>query len=147
VLSFWKRSDNPNPGTPIFNYTAINYVLTVAGSTPNIVETQNSKIIDGWQKVDVVFDLPLNATGTIHLGFTNTGPAGWVDDVRIHPFNGSLKSYVYDPLTLRLWAELDERNFATFYQYDKEGILIRVKKETDRGVMTIEEHNSSTRKQ
>ena len=30
-------------------------------------------------------------------------------------------------------AELDERHFATFYEYDNEGRLVRVKKETERG--------------
>jgi YD repeat-containing protein len=46
---------------------------------------------------------------------------------------------VYDPVNLRFTAELDERHFATFYEYDNEGRLVRVKKETERGVMTIQE--------
>lgn len=58
-----------------------------------------------------------------------------------------MKSYVYDPLTLRLTAELDEQNYATFYEYDEEGALIRVKKETERGIMTIKEsRNNSSKK-
>jgi hypothetical protein len=43
-------------------------------------------------------------------------------------------------------GEMDENNFATFYEYDDEGILIRVKKETERGIMTIKETRSSYRK-
>ena len=39
-----------------------------------------------------------------------------------------MKSYVYDPINLRLMAELDENNYATFYEYDAEGGLIRMKK-------------------
>ena len=43
-------------------------------------------------------------------------------------------------------AELDERNFATLYEYDEEGKLVRVKKETERGIMTIKENFNSYRK-
>jgi YD repeat-containing protein len=66
------------------------------------------------------------------------------DDVRIHPYSGTMKSFVYDNENYRLMAELDENNFATFYEYDQEGGLIRVKKETERGVMTIQETRSGT---
>ena len=72
--------------------------------------------------------------------------AAYFDDVRIHPFNASMKSYVYDPETLWLTAELDDNNYATFYEYDKEGQLIRIKKETARGIMTIQESRSSNPK-
>ena len=50
-----------------------------------------------------------------------------------------MKTYVYRPDNLRLCAELDENNFATFYEYDDEGALTRTKKETELGVMTIQE--------
>jgi hypothetical protein len=53
-----------------------------------------------------------------------------------------MKSFVYDPDNQRLTAELDENNYATFYEYDKEGGLIRVKKETVKGVYTIQETRS-----
>ncbi|HXB13923.1 MAG TPA: hypothetical protein VNZ45_18180, partial [Bacteroidia bacterium] len=65
---------------------------------------------------------------------------------RVFPFNGTLKTYVYDPNTLRLAAVLDERNYATIYEYDEEGKLIRVKKETERGVMTIQESRTAMHK-
>jgi len=57
-----------------------------------------------------------------------------------------MKSFVYNPSTQKLVAELDENNFATLYEYDDEGILIRVKKETERGVMTIKETRSNQSK-
>lgn len=58
-----------------------------------------------------------------------------------------MKSFVYDPVNLRLMAELDENNYATFYEYDDDGTLIRVKKETERGVKTIKETRSSLLRQ
>ena len=57
-----------------------------------------------------------------------------------------MKSYVYDPINMRLVAELDERNYATMYEYDEEGKLVRVKKETERGIMTIKENRNNTSK-
>jgi len=67
-----------------------------------------------------------------------------VDDIRVHPFNANMKSFVYDPVTLRLMAELDENNYATYYEYDDEGNLMRQKKETERGIMTIKETRQNT---
>jgi YD repeat-containing protein len=68
----------------------------------------------------------------------------YFDDVRMFPYDGSMKCYVYDPENLRFVAELDERHFATFYEYDEEGRLTRIKKETERGIMTIQESKTST---
>ena len=44
---------------------------------------------------------------------------------------------------LTLMAELDENNYATFFEYDDDGTLIRLKKETERGIMTIKETRSA----
>ena len=49
-----------------------------------------------------------------------------MDDIRVHPFNSNMKSFVYNPVNIRLMAELDENNHATFYEYDEEGKLIRI---------------------
>ena len=57
-----------------------------------------------------------------------------------------MKSYVYDPISLKLTAVLDENNYATFYEYDQEGTLIRTKKETERGIVTISENRQSNQK-
>jgi hypothetical protein len=54
-----------------------------------------------------------------------------------------MKTFAYDDKTTRLMAEMDENNFATFYEYDDEGSLVRVKKETERGILTIKENRSS----
>ena len=70
----------------------------------------------------------------------------YFDDIRMQPFNANMKSYVYDPHTLKLSAELDENNYATFYEYDEEGQLVRVKKETSQGIKTINETRSAQQK-
>jgi sugar lactone lactonase YvrE len=63
----------------------------------------------------------------------------YFDDVRIHPYNSVMKTYAFNKTTQKLMAELDENNYATFYEYDGEGQLSRVKKETIKGVVTLKE--------
>lgn len=107
----------------------------------------SGKIIDGWQRVESEFIVPSAAT-EIKVELINasivSGKNVFFDDIRIHPFDANMKSFVYDPLTLRLVAELDNNNYATLYEYDEDGALVRVKKETERGIMTIKENKNST---
>ncbi len=105
----------------------------------------SGEIIDGWQRIEAQFKVPASATN-ISITLQSTTGTSYFDDVRIFPFDGSMKSYVYDPTTLRLTGELDERNYATIYEYDEEGKLTRVKKETENGIMTIKESKSSSKK-
>jgi hypothetical protein len=98
-------------------------------------------IIDGWQRYEG--EIPPAAVGQMTLNFVNnSGSTIYFDDIRIHPFNANMKSYVYDPVNLRLVAELDANNYASFYEYDEEGGLIRTKAETREGIKTIKETRS-----
>ena len=152
-------SFSPTPGA---TYILTTWVKETASATPTLYLqssvslyfegsettvgpfTASGEVIDGWQRIEAEFKVPLNAT-SIEVKLNNTsGAKVYFDDIRIHPFNSNMKSYVYDPISLRLWAELDENNYATFYEYDEEGSLIRVKKETERGVKTIQESRSNT---
>lgn len=105
-------------------------------------------IVDGWQRITADFTIPVDAVNMqIHLESRIQGNSTeqlnvYFDDIRMHPFEGNMKTFVYDPITQRLKSELDENNYATFYEYDQEGGLIRVKKETERGVFTIQETRS-----
>ncbi|HRE97524.1 MAG TPA: hypothetical protein PK637_12200, partial [Flavobacteriales bacterium] len=65
------------------------------------------------------------------------------DDLRIHPHNSNMIAVVYDPFTLRSWAVLDDRNYATIYEYDENGMVVRVKRETIDGIKTIAESRKS----
>jgi len=70
----------------------------------------------------------------------------YFDDIRIHPYDGNMKSFAYDYRTSRLMAVLDENNYATFFEYDDEGQLLRNKKETEKGIVTLKETRSRVRK-
>src|SRR5258708_3658719 len=97
-------------------------------------------VVEGWKKLDLYF------TATDHFTMQLTGGGGiYIDDLRLLPFDGELKTFVYDDQTMRLTGQLDENNFGVFYEYDEEGTPIRVKKETERGVMTVKENRQSYR--
>ncbi|HEX9981244.1 MAG TPA: choice-of-anchor J domain-containing protein [Flavobacterium sp.] len=109
----------------------------------------SGEIIDGWQRIVGTFTAPVSTNptlNTITLGIElnnggDTVPV-YFDDIRIHPLDGSMKSFVYDPETFKLMSELDENNYSTFYEYDNEGGLVRIKKETAKGIKTIQETRS-----
>ena len=147
VLSAWVMEENASSTKTAYTYPSIK--LTFEGTTPSTSETfvPEGAIIDGWQRIEKEFTIPQEATDLAIELLSSNGNC-FFDDIRIFPFDGTMKSYVYDPITLRLVAELDENNYATFYEYDEEGKLIRVKKETVKGVMTIKENkNSSVKRQ
>lgn len=100
-------------------------------------------IIDGWQRITSKFLIPED-TKTIGIELENKsdGIPVYFDDIRIYPLDGSVKTFVYDDETFKLMSELDENNYSTFYEYDNEGGLVRVKKETSKGIKTIQETRS-----
>lgn len=142
-LSAWVKEEHLEQ---VKSYEMANISLRIFGTSfgTSIPFFPTGDIIDGWQRIVGEFDMPLDANQfTVQL---NSHP--WVDtyfdDIRIHPYNGSMKSYVYDGETFWLTSELDDNNYATFYEYDEEGGLVRIKKETARGIVTIQETRSNT---
>jgi hypothetical protein len=153
VLSAWVREDlqlpyNGSGGMSVTSYTGPAVYIKLNGiGTELPAMLANGPIIDGWQKLEYEFTIP-EGTSSIEVRLENDGTdAAYFDDVRVFPSDGQMKSYVYDPVNLRLTGELDENNYATFYEYDLEGKLIRVKKETERGVKTVKEAFYNLRKQ
>ncbi len=144
AISAWiKEASAPDTATGYYNATIqIDYTGPVTDPAPYYGK---GKIIEGWQRIYEEFTIPSGATDiTVEL-LSGSGTA-YFDDIRIYPVNGSMKSYIYDPVSLKLTAVLDENNYATLYEYDQEGSLVRTKKETDRGVVTISENRQSNPK-
>jgi YD repeat-containing protein len=98
----------------------------------------SGKIIDGWQRIESQVIIP-NGVTEISIALAANGVKTWFDDVRAYPADGNMESYVYHNITHRLMAKLDANNFAIFYEYDKEGNLIRIKRETEMGIVTLKE--------
>lgn len=121
--------------------------IIIQSNLGNTTLEPTGTIIEGWQKIEGEFTVPALATSaSLVFKNINTGGVMYVDDIRIHPFNANMKSYAYDSRTLRLSAELDENNYASFYEYDEEGQLVRVKKETIEGIKTIKESRTARQK-
>jgi len=164
VLSAWvKEVEAGASQPPTYTNAEIGiYLVTIDGTsqTPITVTSTvdvfqpSGNIIEGWQRIQGVFTLPTPIQNLIdehgiqiQLKNTSQGLVDvYFDDVRVFPFNGNMKSFVYDDATKKLLAELDENNYATYYEYDKEGGLVRVKKETEKGIYTIQETRSSNAK-
>lgn len=142
LASAWVRTKPNESGTsdlnPIEELLATEDVFGVSGGATVLRTTADQQLIEGWRRVEIIFEAgpsPINIDLTCGIAY---------DDVRVVPVDGSIQSYVYDPVDYKLRATLDENNFATFYQYDDQGILIGTLKETERGIRTIQETRSYT---
>jgi hypothetical protein len=138
VFDAWVFDNSPTT-------TAVNVNFQMNGIN---VPLKCRAVVEGWKLVEGTFLVQtLKPDSALRLAIIPA--AGYtinIDDIRMFPFNSQIKTYAYDDQTLRLMAELDENCFATFYEYDDEGLLVRVKKETQKGIMTIKESRSSYKK-
>jgi hypothetical protein len=158
LLSAWVREGSVNCSCD--DYVNNTIQLFVNGDIVNLQQNgipinsgeakPSGNIIEGWQRYEFDFILPGTDQDTknLEIKFNNksTTKALYIDDLRILPYHANLKSFVYDPVTLKLSAELDENNYASFYEYDNDGTLVRVKKETIKGVKTIQETRTGLQK-
>lgn len=151
ILSVWARENINNfmilaPQVTTYQDPEVKIKI---GSNALTTTVKKSPIINGWQKLEYAFTIPASSNAnsiSIELVNNSTNKACLFDDIRIHPFNSVMKTMVYDPLFLRLMAEHDDMNYATFYEYDEEGTLVRIKKETEKGIYTIKETRSGLKK-
>jgi hypothetical protein len=151
IISAWVKEDHIYEKVPTYLNSGIALSITqeqgnnVVGDIIGIFYPEGN-IIEGWQRIEGIFEIRPEIEIEKYLSidlFNDSGVDVYFDDIRIYPYNGSMKSFVYDDVSKRLMSELDENNYATFYEYDMEGGLIRVKKETEKGVYTIQETRSS----
>lgn len=127
-LSVWAKPDGSGsvPSVEVSDGTTTVSATTAVQTYP----------IEGWYLLNVDFVAPSSGSVTITLKSTGSSYALF-DDIRVQPFTSGMVSYVYDPNTHWLLAQLDNRNFATLYQYDEEGSIVQMKQETEKGIMTI----------
>ena len=117
-------------------------VVSISGAAATLTEVHAypaGPVIEGWQRVQGAFAVGANqvlATIRLQAGTTKTA---YFDDVRVVPLEASLESFVYDPRTMRLSARLDDNNHATLFSYGPAGELILVRRETELGIVTVEE--------
>jgi len=147
ILSAWVKQQEGLVPVMSYEYPQIQITFTLNNQTELILDpfVAKGKIVDGWQQISEKVNIPSNATD-IKIDLLNTSPTSldcFFDDIRFFPFNGNLKSFVFDGHNLKLTGQHDENNYTSFWEYDKEGKLNRVKKETERGIMTIKESRTN----
>lgn len=125
-------------------------ITDILGNDIPLTELDNKTVIRGWRKVTFKFVAPGSVINILFNNNPNSLPAGnpycYLDDFRIHPVRSSFVSYVYDYNNYRMMAVLDDNNFASLFEYDQEGALVRKKIETLRGIMTVQESRNSLRR-
>ena len=142
ILSMWVK----NPGASRNEYSYDTEVTIDCGNNSSTLATTSGYIIEGWQKIEAQFKVPTSGT-RMELDFSSASMDSlYIDDIRIHPFNATMVTSVYNPNTLLLMAELDDNNYATFYEYDQELQLNRINKETEKGILTAKEFFSNLHK-
>lgn len=147
-ISVWVATDpSLEKGTaPAAINVKVGYVISDVFKGYGLQLTASGPVIEGWQRLEGKVAIPPNAS-YVKLQLSNTGSSNsYFDDFRFHPFLSNMQSYVYDPFSERLMATLDENNYASFYEYNDEGILIRTKRETEKGIVTIEEGRTELKK-
>lgn len=128
--------------------------VIISGQTLTFTEAEilQGTFIDDWQKFTLNFTMPAGAhyasftLPCTHEVFSNELSAytqgTYFDDLRVQPRDAGMNTYVYNQQNQRLEAELDANNYATFYYYDDEGNLFLVKRETEKGIITVQESRS-----
>jgi len=155
ILSAWVKEDVPATTTTYGNtglrieikyYTVLPTSTSPLGTFSRVLLAPSGNIIEGWQRINTRFTIPTGTQGIAVVLHGSQTANSWFDDIRIHPAEGNMKSYAYDYQSLRLMATMDENNYATLYEYDKSGALIRIKKETIKGIQTLQENRNGLSK-
>lgn len=132
LFSAWIRSDNEQPSVIIHAGTA----TPIHASGP---------VIDGWRKIEGEFTVQSSANEIKITLVNNTATSDiYFDDIRIHPFLAGVQTSVYDSKWLLPLATHDNENFTTFYGYDENKNLRRVKVETIEGIKTVSESEAGS---
>ncbi len=135
ILSAWVKSSSTNPA---FTYEGNGAGIDVAMNGGTETFQPSGPMIEGWQRIEGVFTY--NSGSDLSFTLRPSGATNYYfDDIRIYPEDGSIQTYVYNPEDYRLQAVMDQNNYATFYHYDEEGNLFLIKKETAKGIKTIQE--------
>jgi len=133
IIGAWVKNDNP---AAVSNGQI---KVAVTGLT-TLVFTPSGPVIDGWQRVEGSFTIPAGGvTITVTLNNLSASLPVNFDDLRIHPLLAAMTTTVYHPKTLLPLATHDSYNFTTFYNYDDNLNLVRVRVETTEGIKTVSE--------
>lgn len=85
---------------------------------------------------------------TLRLEHTPTGAQTLLlDDVCFHPLESGVSMTVYNTSDFRVLAQFGDQHFATIYEYNSKGQLVRTIIETERGRKTVKEQQMNLPKE
>src|SRR5690554_5106595 len=144
VVSLWVKEEEAKNA---ITYENVFCEIGIVASSGSIIETflPSGPIIDGWQRIEGIFEIPLDAE-TISVKLKNKDAVSYFDDIRLHPFNSSMVTIVYSPFTMLPTAKHDAYNYTTFYNYDENLSLVKIRVETIEGIKTVSEKESGGKK-
>lgn len=137
AIRYWVKDPDPSRWKQLLP-TSFTSFMGVSSITSSRVIAQSGD----WKLLEYVV---LANGSSFSMTFTHPLLSGgestfiYIDDIKIQPLSSAMSSLVYETNTLRLIASLSESHFATLYQYDQEGRLIRTVQETVGGYKTIAE--------
>ena len=148
-FKIWVRATDPGSADPLLAEAMDgNPKLNIGGNA--IPLTQIAKVGE-W----ILLRCDINDWGTLNSGDTfelkmeydNNGYQLLIDDVCFHPLEAGVSMTVYNPNDLRVVAQMDDQHFATIYEYDTKGQLVRTIIETERGRKTVKEQQMNQPKE
>lgn len=144
LIGLWVKVGNNADST---DYSGAEAIVKFDDGSPQLEFQSSGPIIDGWQRLEGIFNIPDTIATEITISLhNNSGDVAYFDDLRIHPYLASMSTVAYDPVTLQPIATHDGYNFTTFYGYDENHSLVRVRVETEKGIQTISESEFGIKK-
>ncbi len=147
LISFWAKQEQTSPTPDYFSLASwFNARVSDGVNSTTVTSVQLAKTGE-WSLIEChITDFSAYTVGDQldpYIEWNDPGVSApidvYFDDVRIQPYDAQVASYVYDKNTLKMLTSLDDQHFATRFQYNSEGLLIRKIKETERGDKTVEE--------
>lgn len=162
LVRLWAKNELQGDRSNVVNFGLGTGAIQVALKSPvnggPIITSTSEKIVaqvGEWKLLEYYFtplDLKPNGNAAIFQNFDlqlstvqNVNQV-IVDDVRIQPYQAELNTNVYDSKSFRLQASFGTEHFATFYQYNGEGQLVRKLIETERGLKVVQEGQTYTKR-
>lgn len=138
IRAWFKIEPNTSPILKVAFYDFGNNVST---------ELQMKEIATAgeWKLFEAKWTPSYTLTQPVWMGISSSETNVYMDDLRYQPQKSEMVCYVYDKVQ-RLVAVLDDQHFASLYQYNDEGLLVRKQKETIKGIKTISEQQYNSKK-
>lgn len=144
VVRFWASQITQGERTLITDKEPINFRVESGAPGPWFTAEQVA-VVGEWTLFQAVIEdvdqwlAPGATTYQLRINQLTFGQIKLLDDLKIAPLTAESHAAVYDLNNFRLLASFGDSHFATLYQYNDEGQLLRKRVETERGIKTVEE--------